>query len=500
MRATLLVPVLFIAIALSGCLGGEPEKKTIPSPGDDVVQYVQKLPPVYISSGEVFEKDFADPSFARVVEVITGSQGGEPTIGVTSKGGIFIAAGSNTIRSLDGGHTWKTVFHFGSPASFPPGTVNDPVRSYDPMLIVDPTTDRVFTNHNFPPLVTSSMITSDDNGETWTHYAYGGGIPINDHQKLGVGTWTSSFPLPRPDLGYPNPVYYCYNNLPTTNCATSFDGGETFAYYTVALGVECGGINGMPVSAKDGTLYVPGGLGCGAPAVAISTDNGLTFTEKHFGDDVGLEELDPAMTVTPDGTAYYMGRGADGREYLWRSKDRFNTVQGPWIVSPPDVKGVNFAAMVSGDNGRVAMVYLGNRESNKEPSETPSDTVWHLFVTWSYDAAAEKPTFQTHQITPPDDPVQIGCIWMQGLNNPCRNLLDFIGAAIDKDGRLHIAFTDGCTERLACANNAKATDKDSRDRAIALAVQDHGPSLLEAKGLLPSLGWTTQVNDLTPKK
>jgi hypothetical protein len=44
----------------------------------------------------------------------------------------------------------------------------------------------------------------------------------------------------------------------------------------------------------------------------------------------------------------------------------------------------------------------------------------------------------------PGDPVQRGCIWSGGGSNACRNLLDFNDAQIDKQGRVLVAYTDGC--------------------------------------------------------
>ena len=33
---------------------------------------------------------------------------------------------------------------------------------------------------------------------------------------------------------------------------------------------------------------------------------------------------------------------------------------------------------------------------------------------------------------------------MQGGSNPCRNLLDFMGSAVDKEGRVLVGYADGC--------------------------------------------------------
>jgi len=497
---------LTIVLLFAGCLDHAGPKEGVDSK-DDLIKYVSELPKVYVSDGTLLEPQYEKPDFPRVVQVMVGLgagqvvRGGEPNIGVTSKGGIFTTGFDWTMRSLDGGHTWKRVYDF-SLIDNP----NDPVDTSDPMLWVDPDTDRIFTNQMFPVLACSSNIVSDDNGETWTHYPMSCGVPGVDHQKL-MTSRVHGTPLVPPT--YKNLVYYCYNKLVSTNCAVSYDGGNRYLYDRVALGGECvdagtgcpdgtndcGGINGHPAASADGIVYVPAGFNCNIPTVAVTNDNGLTWTAHQFGKDIGQQDIDPEITVTPDGTAYFYGRGKDGAGYLWRSKDQFATVDGPFKVSPPDVKGVIHAALMSGDDGRLAIAYLGNREWAGDPSEAPDNTTWHLFMTHVFNAEAAQPTLSTHQVTPNNDPVQIGCIWLNGGGSPCRNLLDFIDGFVGADGRVYVSFTDGCTPRLSCSGNAKATPAESRDRALSVAIQDHGPGLFAATGLLPSLGYNVQVND-----
>jgi hypothetical protein len=490
MRAVVAALLLAGTLLVAGCLGGPAAVQQAPEP-TDLPKYVAELPKVYVSTGELLDPDYENPEFPRMVQVLLGARGAEPNIGVTSKGSIFITAFDHTVRSQDGGKTWQRVYDF----ALAPGAPVDPFSTADPMLWVDPDTDRVFTNHMWPPLVCASNVISDDEGATWLHAPMACGTPVVDHQKIMTAK-------PRAPLtgtpAYPNLVYLCYNKLLTTQCAVSLDGGLRYHYETSAISIgQCGGINGHPAAGHDGTVYVPAGLNCGIPTVAVTKDNGLTWTVRQFGQAMGMEEIDPEITVTPDGTAYYFGRGRDGSGYLYRTKNDFATVDGPYRVNPPDVQGVVFAGLASGDDGRIAIAYLGNREWAGDPSRAPDNTTWHLFTTFSYDAAAPQPTFTTHQVSPNNDPVQIGCIWMRGGGNPCRNLLDFIDAVIDKEGRFHVAFTDGCTARTSCAGNPDATPAESRERAVALAIQNHGPSLYVAKGLLPDLGWAKQVNDPT---
>jgi hypothetical protein len=66
------------------------------------------------------------------------------------------------------------------------------------------------------------------------------------------------------------------------------------------------------------------------------------------------------------------------------------------------------------------------------------------------------------------DPVQSGCVWLGGGSNPCRNLLDFMDATVDAQGRVLVGYADGCT--LACASNPMPTDDPAHGYHSQLAT------------------------------
>ena len=436
-----------------------------------------------------------------VATSLVGHRGAEPNVGITSSGAVFMTASHNTLRSRDMGATWEVVFNLSEalpqyecPVSVPVPLVGCPrlTRSSDPMLWVDTETDRVFTNH-MTGLYCSNMILSDDEGESWTMKPMTCGTLVNDHQKVATGRgYGPRWPGAESPV-YPNPVYYCYNKLVSTRCAVSFDGGLNFPVESHVAGIPnepCGGINGHPAPHPDGTMFVPLNLGCPATAVGVSEDSGLTWTFKMAPwEDIGAEEIDPEITVTPDGTAYMLWRGSDHLQYLARSTDKFGTWEGPWRVSPAGVTSTVFAGLTSGDDGRLAFAFLGTRDTSAYPSDAPADARWHLFVGVSLDAASANPTFVVEQVTRDEDPVQIGCVWLEGGSEPCRNMLDFIDMHAAPDGRFYVAYTEGCvaanqhpggaehTGETDCAFNPSATDQESRGRHAAIAV---GPPLLRA--------------------
>jgi hypothetical protein len=231
------------------------------------------------------------------------------------------------------------------------------------------------------------------------------------------------------------------------------------------------------------------------PEIYTTEDSGVTW-QKHVmpNQTVGQVEIDPDITVTPDGTAYVVFRGKDQHTYMAYSKDKWTTWSQPFRVSPPDQTLNVFTGITSGDNGRIAIHYLGTRDAQEKeatPSNATGGSIWHSFISWSHNADSENPIFHTIQTTPNEDPIQIGCVWLNGGGGGpyrCRNLLDFIDLTADKYGRAYAVSTDGCTPRSDCTADIYTANYQSHDREAALLVQDFGYSLYAEQGVLPRLG------------
>jgi hypothetical protein len=446
---------------------------------------------------------FAGDGLPRMVEQMVGKTGGEPNLGVTSKGTLFVNTDGDTQRSTDQGRTWTTAYTFKTPGA---PTTDNQFSSADPMLWVDPATDRVFADQMHLYLGTTAdctwMAWSDDDGATWTERPAACGLPHIDHQKVMTAPYhtVQGQALP-PNPVYPNVLYMCTNDQELgTFCTMSYDGGLTWTAQAQAAPPDnaCGSINGHPAAFPDGTVAVALSNGLGgdqchrALTVAVSEDNGLTWQPRACAPGYGEVDIDPDITVTPDGTAYMIFRSTDQLHYLLRSTDKFHTCQ-VFRISPPGTTLGVFQAITSGDNGKIAMVWLGTRD-RQEPGATPSNatggSVWHAYVTTSLDAASADPTFVTQQVTPANDPVQVGCVWLGGGGggpHQCRNLLDFIDLVHDKAGRIYASITDGCVPRNGCSGDIGSAEFQSRDSQVAVLVQDHGVSLVGDKPL-PALG------------
>ncbi|HEX2021579.1 MAG TPA: sialidase family protein [Candidatus Thermoplasmatota archaeon] len=514
-----LAALLALSPALAGCLQDDGLPLT---PLSDMVQtfpgqFTWRAPVAYDGNGTPVAMPLSAEEMPVGVESLVPKGGAEPNTGVTSSGAVFVTAGDSVFRSRDKGLTWEEV-HRLVPPGYP--LMPDQWRSYDPMLWVDTDTDRVYVNHMNPAIFCTYMAWSDDDGESWFERPYSCLLPQLDHQKVMTarpGPQAKTGTLP----GYPNVLYVCVNkrvevipienpvstgtpadsagNLGTT-CFVSLDGGYTYAYETAAYvnDQDCGNINGHPAAYPDGTVVLIlgnlGGKSCVRPLTAIVTeDNGLTWEPRVCDAELGQKEIDADVTVTPDGTAYALYRDDDHLPYLLRTTDKFRTCE-TFKVAPPDITVATFAGITSGDDGRVAMAWLGTRDPQEpgvEPSNVTPGTTWHLFVTTSFDAASENPTFVTQQVTPEEDPVQVGCVWLHGGGGgpqSCRNLLDFIDMTRDPDGRYVVAITDGCTPRNGCSGTPEQSDFQSRDRQIAVVVQDRGMGLFAEKGILPPIG------------
>jgi hypothetical protein len=317
------------------------------------------------------------------------------------------------------------------------------------------------------------------------------GLPVNDHQKLATGPYAESGPLgPAGGLNsvYRNVVYYAFNQIAGGRVAISLDGGLTFPYTAVSFTTTCdppvGGLHGHVTAGPDGTVYVPA-RNCGGPLVARSTDNGLTWSQVEVHPEVGTARCDknPEVAIDTQDNVYLVWPGSDNLLYLATSDDHAQTWGTAHRAAPPDIQTATMPVIVAGDPGRIALAYYGTKDSAEAPDDVDEDTRWHLYYAYSTNAMDGEPVFTTIQLTPDDDPIQVGPISTNGCGAPAgsRNLLDFIDIVMDLDGRPYVAFADGC---IGCDLADMTT---SRDAQGVVAILQEGSSLLEAEGDLPAL-------------
>jgi hypothetical protein len=443
-------------------------------------------PPPGTSTPAGFTNYPAPSSFADA------NDAGEPSIGTDwASSETMYQAGLSTFKATfddsvsPAQPTWSDVS-----ANLANGCPQGSTTSLDPILWTDHGTGRTLESQLSG--VDSLTCTTDDGGQTWLP-SEGGGIPSGvDHQTVGGGPYSADGVGPLPTSTYPGIVYYCSQDIATAFCATSRDGGTTFAagVPTYSL-LDCGGLHGHIKVGPDGTAYLPN-KGCGSDqAVVVSRDNGATWTVLNVPG-ATPSDADPSVGIGANNTAYFGYVGADGEPGVAVSRDHGQTWTNRQTVgSEFGVQNAVFPTMVAGDDNRAAFAWIGTPTGGNYQDTANFKGVWHLYVTTTYDGGK---TWQTADATP-NNPVQRGSICTGGTTcGSDRNLLDFIDSTIDSHGRVEVAYADGCIK--TCVTDAGETSgagpADAQAAYATIARQSSGRTLFSAYDpALPNLRLTS---------
>src|ERR1043165_9727315 len=378
-----------------------------------------------------------------------GNSAGEPSIGANwDSGNSMFIASLQTLRIKwdDSGSpataTWDDV-----------SATNTSIVTSDPILYTDSRTNRTFVSQLLGK--TSLMSYSDNDGTNW-QVVQGSGINSGvDHQTVGAGPYAKNpdgslkggaVQLPGLDGKiYPNAVYYASQDAGLAEIARSDNGGVTFG---VAIPmwtlVQCDGLHGHIKVAPDGTVYVPNKSCGGKQGVAVSEDNGLTWSIRTI-DGSTAGDTDPSVGIGTDGTVYFGYADGDGHARTAVSRDRglsWQNVQDVGAVQ--GVQNTVFPAVIAGDSDRAAFFFLGSTTpgANGRDTDLTFPGTWFGYIATTFDGGV---TWVTANATP-NDPVQRGVVCTIGPTCPdgSRGLLDFNDLTIDKQGRVLVAYADGC--------------------------------------------------------
>ena len=445
----LIAGALTIALVTTG-LGAQAGSNVRPSGGRAIAHRAGKI----VNAGAV-------PT-AQTFSV--GGHALEPTIGVDESGKLYYAAagfnrfglaGTTVLRSDNGGEDWKVT----SPRVL--GQDVHPI-SLDPYVYVDliGKKERVFTIDL--TVACSYMSFTDDDGKTWTTNPLACGRPVNDHQTLFSGP-----PAQSPTVGYPHVLYYCWNDVASSQCSKSLDGGISFhstgspAFSGYEPGSQdpgffgqsgfCGGLHGHGAVAPNGTVFLPREY-CGKPMVAVSHDEGRTWTQVKVSDIRSISQPKegaghPTVAFDEKGNAYYVWIAAGNRQpFMSVSKDDGDTWSKPIAIGPPGLKESNLPQIDARGVGKIAVVYYGSENSpfqkckDKCTANDYKTVTWNGYMTISDNALSANPTFYTGIVNDPADPL------VRGECGPgrCEMVFDFIDVEIGPDGVAYGAYVDSC--------------------------------------------------------
>ena len=351
----------------------------------------------------------------------------------------------------------------------------------DPIGFTDRQTGRLFAAELTATSPSCKISYTTDDGNTWvpTPGTFGSGI---DHETIGGGPYHA----PIPPGVVTNAAYYCSQDLVAAFCLRSDDGGATWGPPIDVYTTECGGLHGhVKVSPKDGTVYLPNNDCGGEGAVVVSEDNGITWHVRHVGNGTSQTvsgSSDPAVGIDNNGRVYFAIANADSSAVVAISDDHGNTWQNIVNVSSAlGLQNIRYPAAVAADgipanpnSGRAAVAFYGTATAGSANAGT-FNGLWHLYVAHTFDGGL---TWTTSDATP-NAPMQRGCIWTGGGANICRNLLDFFGITVDKQGRVEVGYVNGCAGGN-CAQSAPAATGNTYSATATIARQSSGRRLLAA--------------------
>jgi hypothetical protein len=458
---------------------------------------------------------------ATVTRLDTGVQAAEPTLGVRSDGSAYYVgfAGQRHVllRSRDDGKTWQEL----DPAV--PGQTQEET-TFDPYIWVDEKTDRLWdADLTTPNCATISV--SDDGGDT---FRAAPNCHHTDHQTLFAGPPPEAAAAPS---GHPHVAYYCSNDGGATveslgtGCSKSRDGGTTWirtgdlafrndpSRTGGSFGIPgfCSGATGHGAVGPDGKVYVPRGY-CDQPYLAVSEDEGLTWTRTQVSDKgviVGIEDEvigttagfaiedhEAAVAVDPAGNVYYFWIANDHLPYLAVSRDGGRSFGKAIMVAAPGVNEAWGPTIDAGDTGKIAFAYIGTTNSPGGPycvrttSTTTCETAdgrpatpnsayeatrWNGYMGMTTDALAAQPVFESGAVSTDADPLSMG-----GGCGPVRCLqqLDFIDVMIARDGTAWAAFVDGCDAEACVGSGVGIAGRMSGGPPLAGTPADQRPPVV----------------------
>jgi hypothetical protein len=152
------------------------------------------------------------------------------------------------------------------------------------------------------------------------------------------------------------------------------------------------------------------------------------------------------VAIDAEGNVYYAWIAADRLPYLSISRNGGDDWSRPISVKAPGVKESNLISLAAGAEGRIAIAYLGSRNSLFQDCRSDDDcdrpytnVTWDGYVTATDSILTRNPVFYSAPVNPKDDPLVYGACGP----GRCYPVWDFIDVQIDSQGRPWAALIDG---------------------------------------------------------
>lgn len=443
-----LVVLAVITPLFSGCFGSEEEVKEIIEEGP--FSFPQPLPmeTFYHFAGGINALNQSAVSAANITANLTGNNTPyyangtyfgigfttfEPTIGITSTGSMFFTNyrgtgdGTHIIKGTNYGQDWEDVGPFSQ--VFP--TTGQVPSSNDPYVYVDKWTDRV-VKFDMHALTAMFVEYSDDDGSTWS-------IPLSAEGYYSPQDHQSIASMPDVNgIGFHETIYvFCINTGSSAlgpQCSRSLNGGITWDIQRPGYPTgtpQCSGLHGHVAGGSDGSVY-RGNPSCDGPAVYRSLDGGYTWTEHTITTEIGMQEgwhsHEVAVAVDEAGNVHTTWISTDNMPYYAYSRDQGDTWSEPMMIAAPGVNQTGFPTIFAGDEGRVALGYIGLQDGQNG---------WNGYMAVMTDAFNEYPLITSVSVNLFEDPLDSS---EDCGNVRCGGFGDFIDIEIDDEGRPWIAL------------------------------------------------------------
>ncbi|MBT3772863.1 MAG: exo-alpha-sialidase [Euryarchaeota archaeon] len=427
------VSLLIIVMPLSGCFSNE--KKSTPEPSLSPFDFSNEIPPNTFyhfanqtnAVGSEWEANLTGnntPVWALGTYYGIGESTFEPTIGITSDGTILMTNyrgtgdGTHIIRSQDWGQNWEDVGPFNQVF---PETGQVP-SSNDPYLYVDKWTDRV-VKFDMHALTAMFVEFSDDSGDSWSiPYSAEGYYSPQDHQS--IASMPAAGHTSQSDMIY----VFCINTGSSAlgpQCSRSLNDGRSWDIQRPGYPIgtpQCSGLHGHVVGSNNGNVY-RGNPSCDGPAVYKSDDGGYSWSEHTVSTTIGTNSHEVAVATDEADNVYAFWISNDQLPYLSWSLDEGNSWSEPINVAPPGINSTGFPTVFAGDDGRVAVSYIG---------EGDDGTGWGGYISVITDIYADMPLITSVAVNVADD-------ILDDTNDcgqvRCGGFGDFIDIEIDDFGR-----------------------------------------------------------------